>query len=744
MIGLRHGGEGEGEGLKGGDSIDLGDPLVRVLLEGMKGVEVQDIHCAREAILSVVREAEENEFLPVRDNAETVGGFVDGSERSVFPIALGGYFLHRELGRGGFSQVFEGSREGEARRFAVKVFHHRWLDALERLEIERLILQRLDHPNLVTAIDSGQTTDGTTYLVMPLIEGDRIDRYIERRGVGYQDIAVLFEQVAKGLHYAHERGVLHRDIKPGNILVTGEGRVVVADFGLAKQMRGNQAGSLVLPSVTETGTIVGTLGYIAPEQAGISPGDITRAVDIYGVGATLHRVLTGKLPGDHSGVGGGVRVDRDGIYGRIPSGLRLICMKCLERVPADRYRTMEELGQDLRRFAVGERVLVRRKPVQQRLRDWMRHDLFSFSLASALLFSVILGLLFSLWSWWRVEGDRDRTRALLFTAHNMLSEGDRQAERELASVPGTLDYRRKRLEKSIEFYSDLSQMYPNDVELLEHFAVSGYLLARVNQWLGRNDAALLGLDDVLSKFRRLVELVPQKESYRFDVFHCYLQRFYIQLSASPDDVRGTLRSAAREIRWLLERYPENRNYLDADLMVRLMLCEYDSGTTEEEMKVIYASACALKGLEPEPSLRWKHAGTAARALADLFNDQGDRWKGVEWLSVAKIETLDFLRRPDGLPEDRQYWMECLLLEGRFAYREGDRARCVSCRSYWYRELRELRRIYPERHDFADVERGAVDAWFFLTVDDVSELLKAGEYSESYLDPMGAVWSLEGR
>lgn len=750
------------EDVVGEDSIDLRDPLVLAILRGISQEDTKDADRAREAILAVVRQAEASSFLPVRDGELRRVGIQAEHGWGAFPIHLGGYLLHREIGRGGFSQVFEGTRPGDSRSFAIKVFHHRWLDALERLEIERLILQRLDHPNLVSAIDSGQASDGTTYLVMPMIHGDRIDRHIERRKLGYAEIAKLFAQVAQGLHYAHERGVIHRDIKPGNILVTEEGCAIVADFGLAKQLRVNQAGSFALPSITETGTIVGTLGYLAPEQAGLGLGDITRAVDIYGVGATLYRVLTGTLPGDGLGIGSGSRMKFRGVSGRVPAGLRLICMKCLERVPSDRYGTMAELGEDLTRFALGERVLVRRKPWRQRMRQWVQSELLSFSLASALVLAMVIGLMIALWNLAKTEQqrlqaegermskdgmrlvaeslkrtadeDREAMLSLLFDTHSMLSKGDRQAERELRSVPGTSDYRRKRLEQSIGFFQSLISKFPENVELLENFAVSSYLLAQVNHLLGHQDKCLIGVDDALAKFRRLVTLVPDKAEYRFDVFHCFLLRYYAQEAAESDETRSTLRAAASVIEGLLSDYPNNRDYLDAGLFVRIKLHEYEAENSERNWMLTYQSACDLKALESSPSLRWKHAGTAARGVTNWHWTRSDRWKSEEWLDIAKIETLDFLKRPDVVPEDRQELMACLGLEAAIAFMSNDLGRSLRCRREWYREVRELCRIYPDRPQFTSLEPIAPFFFYYLVGFGLSETVGAGEYSPDYLDP----------
>lgn len=759
---VRVGGTSEGE--SGGDeSIDLRDPLVLAMLRGFSQEAASDEVRAREVVCALVRQAESRAFLPVRDEELDRCGIQVERGSGVFPIELGGYLLHREIGRGGFSQVFEATRSGDSRRFAIKVFHHRWLDALERLEIERLILQRLDHPNLVSAIDSGQAEDGTTYLVMPMIHGDRIDRHIESRELGYGEIAKLFAQVADGLHYAHERGVIHRDIKPGNLLVTEDGRAIVADFGLAKQLLVNQAGSLALPSITETGTIVGTLGYLAPEQGGLGAGDITRAVDIYGVGATLYRVLTGALPGDGLGVGVTSRTAFRGVHGRVPAGLRLICMKCLERVPSDRYGTMAELGEDLSRFAIGERVLVRRKPWRQRMRQWVQSELLSFSLASALVLAMVIGLMVALWNLSKTERqrlqaegermskdgmrlvaeslqrtaeeDREAMLSLLFDTHSMLSQGDRQAERELRSVPGTLDYRRKRLEQSIGFFQSLITKYPENSELLENFAVSSFLLANVNHFLGHQDKCLIGVEDALSKFRKLVTLVPDNAEYRFDVFHCYLLRYYAQEALKSDGLMSTLRSASSAIESLLEEYPHNKDYLDASLFVRTRLHEYEVEDVEWNWMATYRSACDLKSLEPRPCLRWKHAGTAARGITRWHSDRGDRWKSEEWLEISKMETLDFLKRLDVLPEDRQEWMACLGLEAAIAFTSNDLGRSLRCRREWYREARELGRVYPDRPQFTSLERTAPYFFYYLVGFGLSETGGMGEYSPDYLDPL---------
>jgi serine/threonine-protein kinase len=310
---------------------------------------------------------------------------------------VGEYQLGKQIGKGGSSQVFEALRKDSKRRFAVKVYTLVGIDSVDRLDVEREALTRLKHPNIVELIDFGQTKDGIYYLVMPLIEGVRIDRFVRENNIDTRGVARLFADIADGLQHIHVRGILHRDLKPSNILVTPEGIPIITDFGLAKRIGSASEDSSTLPSITAAGSILGTLGYIAPEQIVSDDANTSQTIDIYGMGATLFRVLTGETPTEKKNLLKAIRESKTRstlfppeLKDKIPCDLRSICLKCLEFSPGDRYQSMDSLKKDLLAFSKGEPVRFSKPFLLHKGIRWIQEYPLTIGLATGLVLAVIM------------------------------------------------------------------------------------------------------------------------------------------------------------------------------------------------------------------------------------------------------------------------------------------------------------------------------------------------------------------
>jgi eukaryotic-like serine/threonine-protein kinase len=204
---------------------------------------------------------------------------------------IGAYDILEEIGHGGMGEVYRAVRaDGQfTKEVAVKLVRGGFDTAfvIERFRHERQILAGLDHPNIARLLDGGTTEDGIPYLVMELVRGTPIDRYCEQHQLPINKRLELFRDVCAAVHYAHQRLVIHRDIKPGNILVTEEGVPKLLDFGIAK---------ILDPSSTGETTMAGpmTPEYASPEQIRGEP--ITTATDVYSLGVVLYQLLTGRSP----------------------------------------------------------------------------------------------------------------------------------------------------------------------------------------------------------------------------------------------------------------------------------------------------------------------------------------------------------------------------------------------------------------------------------------------------------------
>jgi WD40 repeat protein len=320
------------------------------------------------------------------------------------PQAFGDYEALEEIARGGMGVVFKARQVSLNRVVALKMIAAGQLASAEdvqRFHAEAGAAAQLDHPNIVPIYEVGDF-QGRPFFSMKLIEGNSLAALIKGQGASGEEqkrIVAILAQVARAVHYAHQRGILHRDLKPANILLSsGERESYVTDFGLARRVEGDSA-------LTRTGAIVGTPSYMAPEQARASKG-LTTAVDVYSLGAVLYESLTGqppfrgespldtllqvieKEPPAPSGIRPGV--DRD---------LETICLKCLDKDPRRRYDSAAALADDLERWLRDEPILARRTGTIERAVKWARRRPAVASLTALLLVVSLLGMAGIIWQW---------------------------------------------------------------------------------------------------------------------------------------------------------------------------------------------------------------------------------------------------------------------------------------------------------------------------------------------------------
>jgi TolB-like protein/Flp pilus assembly protein TadD len=308
---------------------------------------------------------------------------------------FGDYELLEEMGRGGQGIVYRARQKSLNRTVALKIVGlGQWATKthLKRFHLEAEAAASLDHPSIVPIYEIGER-DGSCYFSMKLIEGAPLHVEVEPKQ-NPRSAADLIAKLARTVHYAHERGVLHRDIKPGNILVDAKGQPHLTDFGLARLVETTE-------SVTRTREMLGTPSYMAPEQADGQTDRITNATDVYGLGAVLYHLLTGHPPF----VGGTTyqiirllleseprhprlwnpKLDRD---------LSTICLKCLEKDPERRYPTALALAEDLERWIKHEPIRARPIRLLARGQKWVRRNpAFAGLLASLVGLAIAIGVI---------------------------------------------------------------------------------------------------------------------------------------------------------------------------------------------------------------------------------------------------------------------------------------------------------------------------------------------------------------
>src|SRR5438552_3322496 len=289
---------------------------------------------------------------------------------------FGDYELLEEIGRGGQGVLYRDHQKSLNRTVALKVIglgHWATEAHLKRFRLEAEAAASLEHPGIVPIHEVGER-DGTCYFSMGFIEGDQLDEIAKSEVMPVRCAAELIAKVARIVHYAHEHHILHRDIKPGNILLDAKGEPHLTDFGLARLVETES-------TVTRTMEVLGTPSYMAPEQAVGNNARVTSATDVYGLGAVLYQLLTGHPP-----FAGGTtfetvrlllyteplqprllnpKVDRD---------LATICLMCLDKDPQRRYSSALALAEDLERWLKHEPIRARRTGIFTRGRKWVRRN----------------------------------------------------------------------------------------------------------------------------------------------------------------------------------------------------------------------------------------------------------------------------------------------------------------------------------------------------------------------------------
>ncbi|HZR05519.1 MAG TPA: protein kinase [Candidatus Udaeobacter sp.] len=300
---------------------------------------------------------------------------------------FGDYELLEVIGRGGQGVVYRARQKSLNRAVALKVIGlgHWASDAhLKRFRREAEAAASLDHSGIVPIYEVGER-DGSCYFSMKLVEGGQLDAVVRREPMPMRQAVELIAKVARTVHYAHEHGILHRDIKPGNILLDQKNEPHLTDFGLARLIETES-------TVTRTMEVLGTPSYMAPEQAVGNNATVSSLTDVYGLGAVLYQLLTGQPPFAGGTTYETIKLLLDSeprqprvVNPKIDRDLSTICLKCLEKDPKRRYSSALALAEDLERWLKHEPILARHTGILIRGRKWVRRNPTSALLAASLV-----------------------------------------------------------------------------------------------------------------------------------------------------------------------------------------------------------------------------------------------------------------------------------------------------------------------------------------------------------------------
>ena len=459
---------------------------------------------------------------------------------------LGPYKLLEEIGAGGMGVVYKAARADEeySQCVAVKIVsgvlaskHH-----VDRFRIERQILANLNHPNIAGLLDGGTTPEGLPFLVMEYIEGAPINKYCDERHLPLRKRLELFLHVCRAVHYAHQNLVVHRDLKPGNILVTADGTPKLLDFGIAKILQPLEDGTG--PERTIAALRIMTPEYASPEQLEDRP--VTTASDVYSLGVVLYALLTGRWPyvADSSKphdiaravarqtpvkpstavakvekgtktVGNGhateaqstpqfpsdssVRLRRE-----LAGDLDAIILKSLERDTKRRYSSVEQFAEDIRRYLHGQPVSARLPTLRYRMAKFVRRNAAAVSMATLVGIASVIAVALIV----RAERSANRERlraeqrfndvrklsnALIFDVHDTI-----------ANLPGTVGARKKIVSLGLEYLNNLANDAATNIAL-EREVADGY--RQIGSIQGRQGAESLGdTRAALASFTKAVQV----------------------------------------------------------------------------------------------------------------------------------------------------------------------------------------------------------------------------------------------
>lgn len=577
---------------------------------------------------------------------------------------LGDYRLLRVIGMGGMGVVYEAEQVSLGRRVAVKVLPHH-ADApphlRQRFELEARAAALLQHPHVVPVYATGLEA-GLHYYVMPYVEGPslaavfRTQRRLAGRGEDegegrphrpfgeaayFQQVARWGGQVANALACAHAAGIVHRDIKPGNLLLDAQQQVLITDFGLARMQ--NEAG------LTQTGHVVGTFRYMSPEQLRGKSQLVDGRADLYSLGVTLYELLTLEhaFTGPSLSQARGYREEPEPPPARrrnpaVPRDLETVVRKAMEPDPKDRYATAAEMAADLQRFLDGQPVLARQPRWYHHAWKWSKRHRPALALITAAL--VVGGILSLVWSQQHIraalaqaEADRDLARRAV---DQMLDE-----LLALNNLPGVQRQQVAAAEKALALYEELVHG-PTDHTGRWRLARTRRILAGWYSKLGQAAREEQLLQQAVAELEPLVQQQPQK-AYRLELAHAYSMllgrhpeaalQMHRQMVALYESMCAE-EPASDHLRGMLA---EERISLGRELIARGTLVE---GEAELRRALEVMDVYARDVQDAQAQIRLV---SILRHLGEHYLDQGREQDGVALLQrIAQVDEVLARHHPD--------------------------------------------------------------------------------------------------
>ncbi|MGE3819276.1 MAG: protein kinase [Isosphaeraceae bacterium] len=585
--------------------------------------ELLDRECADDAALRAEVEclldadAQASGFLDrPADGLGVARGLGDLPDQEIVPprsvervgSAIGPYRLLRQIGEGGMGTVFLAEQAEPIRReVALKVVKPGMdtRQVIARFEAERQALAMMDHVNIARVLDAGTTAAGRPYFVMELVHGAPITEYCDENLLTLHERIELFIPVCLAIQHAHQKGVIHRDVKPSNVLIArGDGEPVpkVIDFGVAKAVDRRLTDRTLF---THHGTMVGTLEYMSPEQAESSVLGVDTRSDVYSLGVLLYELLTGTTPlvrkkmreatyvevlrmirevepprpsarlGDSgeglASISARRRIEPGKLTRLVRGELDWIVMKSLEKDRDRRYETATAFAADLRRYLDDEPVWAGPPSRAYRMRKFVRRNRVAALMATVLTSSLLIGS--AGMTWQAVRATHAERLAWVNEQKAVARQAEAQTNFALArnavdtylsavtdhpklNEEDFFELRKELLETAVPFYTSIAERHSDDPKLQAARGHAYHRLAVIRDALGEKEAALADYDAMRTIFARLADRFPQMATYRVDLANSHFNRgnqlFHL---ARLDEAEAAYRSALEIKKRLRDEYP---------------------------------------------------------------------------------------------------------------------------------------------------------------------------------------------